>query len=203
MQLSRAIALASALIGFAPGFAAAQQSTLHDAILAVPAVSMTFSLQYLADDLGLWQKHGLRVKSQFIAGVGSSNAVIAGSADMADASPPTVTRAAAHGQKLEAIATLQNRLFVELVLRKDLAPGFDPKAPLAVRARFLKGRTIAVDSINSIIHAYVMLVAHRGGVPADSIQIAPMAPPAMLAAFKSGRSDGYDMSLPWPLVPVL
>jgi NitT/TauT family transport system substrate-binding protein len=182
---------------------AAAQQELHDATFAVPAFSLSFALQYLADDLGLWQKHGLRMKSVLIAGVGSANAVISGSADAADASPPTLTRAAAHGQKLLAIATLQDRLFLALVLRKDLAPGFDPKAPLAARARFLKGRTIAVDSINSIIHAYVLLVAHRGGLGPDDVRIAPMQPPAMLGAFDSGQIDGFDMSLPWPLVPAL
>ena len=126
---------------------AAPAQELHDATLAVPAFSLSFSLQYLADDLGLWQKHGLKVKSQLIAGVGSANAVISGSADAADASPPVVTRAAAHGQKLTAIGALQDHLFVSLSLRKDLADaaGFDPKAPLEKRVQVLKGRTIAVE----------------------------------------------------------
>jgi ABC-type nitrate/sulfonate/bicarbonate transport system substrate-binding protein len=192
----------AAIAGFFARPVAAQQE-LHDAIFAVPAFSLSFSLQYLADDLGLWAKHGLRMKSVQIAGVGSANAVISGSADAADASPPTLTRAASHGQKLLAIAALQDRLFVALVLRKNLAPGFDAKAPLAERAKLLAGRTIAVDSINSIIHAYVLLIAHRGGVALDDVRIAPMASTAMLAAFESGQIDGFNMSLPWPLVPAL
>ena len=195
------------LVGLAAGLAgpAAAQQKLQDVSLAVPAFSLSFSLQYLADDLGLWQKHGLNVKSTLIAGVGAANAVIAGSAHAADASPPTVTRAAAHGQHLLAIVAMQDRLFVETSLRKDLADaaGFDPKAPLEKRVQVLKGRTISVDSINSIIHAYLRLLAHVGGFDPESIRVAPMQPPNMVAAFEAHQIDGITMSLPWPEAPVL
>jgi NitT/TauT family transport system substrate-binding protein len=201
--LARAGFLAALAMGSA-GSAAAQQAG-HDVRLAVPAFSLSFSLQYLADDLGLWQKHGLTVKSTLIAGVGSANAVIAGSADVADASPPTVTRAAAHGQKLLAIAAMQDRLFVETAIRKDLAKaaGFDPAAPLEKRVQVLKGRTISVDSINSIIHAYLRLLAHIGGFDPEAIRVAPMQPANMVAAFEAHQIDGITMSLPWPEEPVL
>jgi NitT/TauT family transport system substrate-binding protein len=202
MRIVRVFGAALGFFAMLAGHAAAQQN-LRSVTLAIPAFSLSFSLHYLADDLGLWQKHGLAVKSSLIAGVGSANAVIGGSADVADASPPTLTRAAAHGQKLLAIAALQNRLFVEVVLRKDLAPNFDPKAPLKERAQLLKGRTIAVDSIDSIIHAYVRLIAARGGFDPEAIRIAPMQPNAMLAAFKTHQIDGFAMSLPWPREPVL
>ena len=183
----------------------AAAADLHDVSLAVPAFSLSFSMLYLADDLGLWEKHGLKVKSTLIAGVGSANAVISGSADMGIASPPTVTRAAAHGQRLLAIAAMQNRLFVETSIRKDLAEkaGFNPNAPLAQRVQVLKGRTISVDSVNSIIHAFLRLMAHEGGFDPESIRVAPMQPANMIAAFKSGQIDGITMSLPWPEEPVL
>ena len=47
-----------------------------------------------------------------------------------------------------------------------------PEAPLAKRGALLKGHTIAVDSINSMIHAYVRLVATRSGFNPDDIRIA-------------------------------
>jgi NitT/TauT family transport system substrate-binding protein len=194
-------------LGLVAGFAgpARAQQPLRDVRLAVPALSLSFSLQYIADDLGLWQKYGLNVKSTAIAGVGSANAVIAGSADAADASPPTITRAAAHGQRLLAIVAMQDRLFTETALRKDLAEaaGFDPNAPLEKRVQVLKGRTISVDSVNSIIHAYLRLLAHVGGFDPEAIRVAPMAPPSMIAAFEAHQIDGITMSLPWPEEPVL
>lgn len=176
----------------------------EEVILADPAFSMTFSAGYIATDLGLWQKHGLQVKTVAISGIGSINSVISGSSQFANASASSFGRAAARGQKLLAIAVTINRPFAQLILRKDIAEasGFDPKAPLQKRAALIKGRTIAVNSINSMIHAYVRLLAARSGVNPDDVRIAPMAPNSMLAAFQSKQIDGFAMSLPWPLKPV-
>ena len=204
MRIGRAAGMALGLVGLLAAPASAQQK-LTDVTMAVPAYSLTFVLGYLADDLGLWAKHGLNVKSVQIAGVGAMNAVIGGSADVTQASAITLTRASARGQKVLAIVEALDRLVVEVVLRNDVAAaaGFDPKAPLAKRAQALKGRTIAVESINSIIHAYVRLLAKRGGFDPDEIRIAPMQPANMLAAFEAHQIDGFAMSLPWPLEPVL
>ena len=204
MRIGRAAGMALSLFGVLAAPASAQQA-LTDVTMAVPAYSLTFVLGYLADDLGLWAKHGLNVKSVQIAGVGAMNAVIGGSADVTQASAITLTRASARGQKVLAIAEALDRLVVEVVLRNDVAAaaGFDPKAPLAKRAQALKGKTIAVESINSIIHAYVLLLAKRGGFDPDEIRVAPMQPANMLAAFESKQIDGFAMSLPWPLEPVL
>ena len=204
MGMRHAVVLALGLVGFGTPALRAEEK-LEAITMAVPAFSLTFVLGYIADDLGLWAKHGLAVKSVLIAGVGSMNAVIGGSAEVTQASAITLTRAAARGQKVLAIAELLDRLVVEAVLRKDLATagGFDAAAPLAQRAQLLKGRTMAVESINSIIHAYVRLLAKRGGFDPDDIRVAPMQPANMLAAFQTKQIDGFAMSLPWPLEPVL
>ena len=146
------------------------------------------------------QKHGIKVKTVAITGIGAINSVISGSSHFAQASASSFGRASARGQKLIAIATTIDRPFAQIVLRKEIAEagGYDAKAPLAKRGALLKGRTIAVDSINSMIHAYVRLVAARSGVNPDDIRVAPMAPASMLAAFQSKQIDGYAMSLPWP-----
>jgi ABC-type nitrate/sulfonate/bicarbonate transport system substrate-binding protein len=176
----------------------------EEIILADPAFSMTFAAGYIATDLGLWQKHGIKVKTVPIAGVGSINSVISGSSQFAQASASTFGRASARGQKLVAIAVTINKPFAQLILRKDIAiaAGFDPKAPIEKRAALIKGHTFAVDSINSMIHGYLRLLAARGGTKPDDVRVAPMAPASMLAAFQSKQIDGFAMSLPWPLKPV-
>ena len=80
---------------------------LEDVTMALPAVGFPFTAGYVADGLGLWEKHGLRVKSIVIAGIGSTNAVISGSADfapdfrtVADAGGGEGTAAAGAGQHL-------------------------------------------------------------------------------------------------------
>jgi NitT/TauT family transport system substrate-binding protein len=200
--LSRIAALSAFAILVAEP-AHAQQS--EDVVLAVPNVALTFAPGYLAEDLGLFAKQGLNLKSVVISGIGSANAVISGSADFAQISGATLTRAAARGQRMLAIVSTLNRPTIQIVLRKEIAAaaGFDPKATLDKRAQVMRGRTIAVDSINSVIHGYVLLVARRAGYSADDIRIAPMAPTNAIAAFQTRQVDGFAMSMPWPLQPVL
>jgi len=147
----------------------------------------------------------LRGKSIPIAGVGSCNAVVAGSSDFAQGSAITLTRAAARGRRLMTIVAMFDRILVEVVLRKNFTEEgkFDPKAPLAERAKFMRGRTIAVESINSIVHGYVRMLAGRANFDPEDIKIAVMQPEAMIAAFETKSIDGFAMSLPWPLVPVI
>jgi NitT/TauT family transport system substrate-binding protein len=196
------IAAALILIAGMPEPARAQQGT-EDVVLAVPNVALTFAPGYLAEDMGLFAKQGLNVKSVVITGVGSANAVISGSADFAEISGATLTRAAARGQRMIGIVSTLNRPTIQIVLRKELATGFDPKGPLDQRMQVLRGRTIAVDSINSVIHAYVLLLARRAGLSPDDIRIAPMAPNNAMAAYQTRQVDGFAMSMPWPLQPVL
>ena len=68
------LALAVALTGPA----VAQEETS----LAYPNVAFTFATAYVAEDAGLFAKHGLKLKPLVIAGPGSTNAVISGSAAM-------------------------------------------------------------------------------------------------------------------------
>ncbi len=173
--------------------------------LAYPALSVSFTLPYLAEDLGLFAKEGLAVKHLDINGLGSINALIAGSVDFALASGLSLTRAAAKGQRLTAIAALHDRLFVQIVLRKAVADaaGFDAKAPLAKRAQILKDRIIGVDSINAVNHGYLRLIAKIGGLDPDQLKIAVVAPPSLPAAFAAKQIDGFAMTPPWPEQPLV
>jgi NitT/TauT family transport system substrate-binding protein len=181
----------------------AQSAKLQDITLALPAFSLSFSAEYLAEDMGLYEKHGLKAKVVELPGVGAINGVISGSADFAISSSISLTRAAARGQRLLAIAETTDRVIVQISLRKEFAKGFDPAAPLEKRALFLRGRTIAVDSISSLIHAYVLMLAKRSGIGNDEIHIAVMQPANMIAALDVKQIDGFAMSPPWPLKPVL
>jgi ABC-type nitrate/sulfonate/bicarbonate transport system substrate-binding protein len=195
--------LAAAIAALFAAAAPARAQPAEQGTIAIPAFSFAFSLEYLAEDLHLYEKHGVRIAARDIAGLGAINAVIAGSIEFAIASGPSLTRAAARGQRLLGIVEPLGRTISQVALRKDLAPGFDPAAPLAVRARFLKGTTIAIGGINSIQHAYVRMLAARAGFDPESIRVAPLAPGSMPAAFAARRIDGISEAVPWPLQAVL
>ena len=183
----------------------AEQTALEDVIIAVPNFTFTLTPNFVADELGLWAKHGLRVKMIQITGIGATNAVISGSADFSQAGGSTLTRAAAQGQRLLAIANTAERNIVAITLRKEVAAaaGFDPKAPLAQRAQALRDRTIGVGAINANPHAFLLVVAARGGIGPDQFRVTAMEGNAMLAAFQSKQIDGMSNSPPFPLKPVV
>jgi ABC-type nitrate/sulfonate/bicarbonate transport system substrate-binding protein len=193
----------AALLGFAAAPPARAQ--LIDSTMAIPVYSLGFMVEMYAQDMKLYQKHGINMKLQQINGLGTINALIAGSVDFGQPSGVSLIRAAARGQQLLAIVNFTNRIVVQVVLRKELAEkaGFDPQAPLEKRALALKGRIIAVDSVNSVIDAYLGLLAKRAGFTHDDMHVAPMEPPAMISAFAAKQIDGFAMSLPWTLQPVV
>jgi len=169
-------------------------------VMALPAPTLTFAANFIAQDAGIYAKHGLKVSDRNLVGVAATNAVIAGSADFTVGTGATFLRAVANGQNLLAIATLVNKPMVELVIRKDVAEaaGITPDMPVEKRVQALKGKTVAVQGIGSIIHAMQRLAARRGGLDPDKdMRVTPMQPQAMLAALKSRQIDAYATSLPF------
>jgi NitT/TauT family transport system substrate-binding protein len=198
-------ALVAAILVLAAAPLAAQPAALQDIIVAMPNFTFTSTPNFIAEELGLWAKHGLRVKIIQIAGVGATNAVIAGSADFVQAGGSTLTRAAARGQRLLAIANTAERNIVAITMRKEIAEaaGFDAKAPLAKRAAVLRGKTFGVGAINANPHAYLLAVASQGGVKPDEMRVTALEGNAMMAAFQNKQIDGMSNSPPWPLKPVV
>jgi ABC-type nitrate/sulfonate/bicarbonate transport system substrate-binding protein len=177
-----------------------------DVILALPAPTLTFSAPFLAEDAGLYKAEGLNVSHRMLVGVEAVNAVIAGSADFTVSTGPVFLRANAKGQPLIAIANLIDRPLVEMVLRKDVydALHVTPAMSLKERGALLKGKTIAIQGVGSIIHAWERFVAARGGLdPENDVRIAPMDPPAMLGALQTKAVDGFATSLPYTTEAVL
>ena len=188
--------IAGALLAAAP----AARAQLQTVTMALPSEGLPYTLAYIADAKGFWAKHGLDMHEVLIAGIGATNAVIAGSVDVSHASGASLTRAAARGQKLLAIVAVLDRASVEIVLRKDVAEAvhFDPKAPLAERAKVLNGRTISIDAINSIDDIFVRVIARRGGLGPDAVRLAVLKADNALAAIGTNQIDGIAMSPPWP-----
>src|ERR1700716_373299 len=196
-----AAALAVAALG--PAFAHAQQI---DILMALPAATLTFSNAFIAEDAGFYKQEGLKVANRTIVGVGAVNAVISGSADFTMGTGPVFLRAAAQGQRLLAIMNLIDKPLVELVMRKDVAEaaGISDKTPFTERAKALRGKTIGIQGVGSIVHAWERLVAHRGGLDIEKdVRIAPMDPSAMPAALQTKAIDGYATSLPFTTEAVI
>jgi ABC-type nitrate/sulfonate/bicarbonate transport system substrate-binding protein len=193
----------AALLAFG---AAARAADKIDVNLAVPTTSLTFSALYVAENAGYFAKEGLNVHVRQLVGVASVNALIGGSVDFAVPTATTTLRAAAKGQKLLMIAQLIDRPMVEIVMRKDVAKaaGITEQSSLADKGKAMKGKTVAIQGVGSVVDAVVRVVAKKGGLTPDKdMKIPPMSPPAMYPALKSGQIDAYATSLPWTTQAVL
>ena len=163
--------------------------------VAMPAIAMIFATEYEALDGGFYTKEGLDVKEVEIQGVGAANAVISGAVEFSFSSGPTLTRAAARGQKVIAIASTYDRSGFWVVLNKKVAADrhFDPNAPLAERAKTLKGLRFAVGAIQAIPHAYLKLIAKIGGLdPEADLQVSAISPTDTIAAMQRNAVDGFS-----------
>lgn len=197
MQPSRRIA-AAAFVALAAA-AAPAQAEIEKTSLALPAVAFIFSTAYIAEDAGIFKGEELEVTQQVITGIGSANAVISGSIDFSFSSGVTLTRAAARNQPVVGIAGTYDHTGFWIVLRKSVAEQrhFDPNAPLAERAKLLKGLRIGVGAIQAIPHAYLKLIARLGGLDAEKdIVVAGVAPPEQIGALSRDAIDGISSGPP-------
>jgi NitT/TauT family transport system substrate-binding protein len=185
---------AALLAGAAPARAA------DHITFAIPAEIVQLLPIYIAQDQGFWRDAGFDTTIVAIPGVGGLNAVIAGSADFSFSTGSAITRAVAHGQKIVAIVELGNQSGQILVVRKDVAEaaGLDKNAPLATRAKILKGKTIAVGGIGSIADAFLKVIAHEGGVDANQVTVAAMGAGEFMPAFVQKKIDGFVFGPPFP-----
>lgn len=169
------------------------------ATVALPAPVVLFLSVYVAEDY-FWPKEGLDIKIIYLPGIASMNAVISGSAEFSLSSGGSITRAAAHGQRMLAIANLNERSGQFITLRKDVADTlhFDPKAPFVERAKALKGLTIATGGLGSVADAVIRVALRSAGLDSEKdIRIAPMAPPDIMAAFARKAIDGFSLGPPY------
>jgi NitT/TauT family transport system substrate-binding protein len=196
-------AIAGLALGLAPSVGKSQDI---DVIMALPAQTLTFTTAFVAEDMGFYKKEGLNVSTRNLVGVAAPNAVLAGSAHFTVGTGPVYLRAASQGQKFYAIANMIERPLVEMVLRKDVAEkvGITEKMSIAEKAKRLKGLTIAIQGVGSIVHAWERYVVAQGGLDVENdVRIAPMDPPAMLPALQNKAVDGYTTSMPFTTQAVL
>jgi NitT/TauT family transport system substrate-binding protein len=190
--------LAVSLIALCSIAGPAAAETEH-ATVALPAIASIFSSLYIAQDAGIYKDVGLDVKEQVIPGIGSANAVISGSIDFSSSSGVTLTRAVARHQPVVGIANTFDRGGFWIVITKKIADErhFDPKAPLADRAKLMKGLRFSVGAIQAIPDAYAKVIAGIGGLNPDTDIVRSGIPPReTLGAMKTGSIDGASIGPP-------
>ena len=197
------LALATAALALSGASAGAAE--IEHTKIAMPVVALSQAPNMIAEDMGFWKKAGIDVEVKLVRGMGATNAVLAGSVDFSNGSGPTVIRANVKGKKLMAIMTTMTRPTYEVVLSKEAVKklGISPDAPVAERAKALKGLRLALTGFNNVTHVFLKYILAQGGLdPANAVKLTTMGSPAMVAALKRGDIDGMDAGAPWSFLPV-
>ncbi|HKT18502.1 MAG TPA: ABC transporter substrate-binding protein [Stellaceae bacterium] len=178
----------------------AARAEMEHTIVSLPAENFGFLPFYVAQDAHFFDQQDLEVTKVVLPGVGTTNGVISGSVNFGFSNGASLTRAAARGQKLLAIALTSDKPAWQIVMRKSLAEKahFDPKAPLAERAKAMgEARAFAIDTVNSVGHALVRVDAKIGGLDPDKMSVTPLLSQEALLAYSRGAIDGFVSNAPW------
>ena len=142
----------------------------------------------IADAAGLWQKHGLTVKTTlFATGREAMQALLGGQADVAEVAPTPLVLAAFAEQPVRAFAVVARWSKWRVLTRADRGIN-DPSQ--------LKGKKvgIAVGTSSDLAFSY-FLESH--GIGKSSVEIVNVSPPDMIPALDSGSVDAINIWQPF------
>ena len=198
MRTIQQLVLAAAAVGALAWGGPANAEGMESTSLALPATTVTFLPVYVAADEGMWKKLGLDVALHDITGMGSTNAMLAGSVDFAVQSGPSLIRGNIRGRHMQGIAEMADHEAFALVVRKASFPSLDWKGSLKDRVAALKGKKISVDSPNTVVDVLLRYYAEKAGLNAktDMTEVY-MQPTEAIAAMVSGAIDAAMLNYPW------
>ncbi len=200
MKMLRTTALAATMVGAltlaAP--APAPAAEMENASLALPALTVLFLPVYVGEDMGIWKKLGLNVTLHQITGMGSTNAMLAGSVDFAVQSGQSLIRGNIRGRHMLGIALMADGIDFDLIAGKELAKGIDMSAPVEKRLAALKGKKVSTDAPNTVIDGVLRFFVAKAGLdPKTDITTVYMQPSEAIAALKSGAVAANMLNFPW------
>lgn len=148
---------------------------------------------YVANRKGFFAAHG--IKPDFVtvtSGSAAAQALLSGSADMANVAIFETLTAAAKGEELKYIVGAATGSFGELVVRKDLALPHEADGFPGV-IQDLKGKKIAVSSKGSATYYGLAYTLKQAGLDPDKdVQIiVGGALPSQVTAMKAGQIDAF------------
>jgi ABC-type nitrate/sulfonate/bicarbonate transport system substrate-binding protein len=169
--------------------------------LGQATTSLGFLPVWAARALDTFAAEGLAL--QWVAIPGGDPATLAaldgGDIDVAAVGSDTALAAIAKGQPFEVVASLMDRVSLDLVVSEAFLKraAVAPSDPLERRIAALKGAVIGVSAVGGAQDRAVRWLAGKGGVDPKSLQVAMVGgPPALQAALANGRIDAFILSPP-------
>lgn len=195
------IALVTAAALSVAGGASAQEK--KKITIATSSASVPAGAARIAKEMGLFTKYGIDANvTPMDTGITATSGLLAGSLDFVTTGPSDVVLAQGNGQDVVAITNGYKGFAANIVISKAVQQksGVAANAPIKERLKVLNGLTIASTSSGSTFTVGLKTAAESVG---SKVNVVYMAQPAMIAAFQTGAIDGFTVSAPYYVQPVL
>jgi NitT/TauT family transport system substrate-binding protein len=156
--------------------------------LGLSSISATSGSIWVAEEKGLFKKHGANVEVIFIGGGASRvvSALLAGEIQFSVGGGDAVIRAALRGADTVLAFSPMNRGLQRLIVRPDL------RTPAE-----LKGKRVSITRFGSAGHWAFQLFVRKWGMRPEDFQLVQLeASPAMLANLERGGTEGAVLTMP-------
>jgi NitT/TauT family transport system substrate-binding protein len=156
--------------------------------VGLSSISATSGSIWVAEEKGLFKKHGANVEVIFIGGGASRvvSALLAGEIQFSVGGGDAVIRAALRGAETVLAFSPMNRGLQRLIVRPDI------RTPAE-----LKGKRVSITRFGSAGHwAFQLFVKRWGMRPEDFVLVQLEASPAMFANLEKGGTEGSVLTMP-------
>ena len=183
-RTSASIFIVTILLAFASGTARAQDKIR----LGLSSISATSGSIWVAEEKGLFKKHGVNVEVIFIGGGAARvvSALLSGEIQFSVGGGDAVIRAALRGADAVLAFSPMNRGLQRLITRPDI------RTPAE-----LKGKRVAITRFGSAGHLAFQLFVRKWGMRQEDFQLIQLeASPAMFANLEKGGCEAAVLTMP-------
>jgi len=196
-KINRRTMLAGMTLAASGSMARAAEGNLKEVTFAISSGSMGAAATRIANELGLFEKHGLSLKLSTMQGANASTtALISGSVQVAASGPSELILANSRGQNVVVLMATYNRTTGTLVLAKSVAEKLNlaATAPINERLKALDGLLIAAHSPTAMGVLGLNAAIEDAGAKVTYTYVGQTAMPA---ALDTGVVQGYLAASPY------
>jgi NitT/TauT family transport system substrate-binding protein len=156
--------------------------------LGLSSVSALHSAVWIAEQKGLFRKHGLDVEVIVVGGAGTTgiSALLAGDIQFVSSAGDAIVNASLRGGDTVMIAGVVNKGLQRVTVRQNI------KAPME-----LKGKKVGVTRVGAVSHTVLLMVLRRWGMAERDVQVVQVgSSPNMLTSLDKGGIDAAVLTIP-------
>jgi NitT/TauT family transport system substrate-binding protein len=156
--------------------------------LGLSSVSALHSAVWIAEQKGLFRKHGIDAEVIVVGqgGTAGISALLANDIQMTSSAGDSLVNAALHGGETVMVAGVVNKGLQRIMTRPEIKTPAD-----------LKGKKVGVTRIGAVSHSVLLMILRRWNMSPTDVQILQVGTsPNMLASLDKGGLDAAVITIP-------